>query len=124
MKINDIVFTNHSIERLKERGITGEMVWQAVKVPDTKSPGKEKHTTEFIKRIGDRKVVCIGKKNDIGEWVILSAWMDPPLEGTKDHKKRKNYLREIEKNKEYLKKMEKASFFGKLWLTFKKQAGF
>lgn len=123
MKINDIVFTNHSIQRLKERGITGEMVWQAVKVPDMQTPGKEKHTTEFIKRIGDRKITCVGKKNDIGEWVILSAWMDPPLEGTRDHKKRKAYLKDLEKNHEYSKKMGKASFWGKLWLTFKKQAG-
>ncbi len=124
MKINDIVFTNHSIQRLKERGITGEMVWQTVKTPDVKSPGKEKHTTEFIKKIGDRKVSCIGKKNYIGEWVILSAWMDPPLEGTKDHKKRASYLKGLEKEKEYSRKIKEASFLGKLWLTFKKQAGF
>lgn len=124
MKINDVVFTNHSIERLKERGISGEMVWHTVRASDVKSPGKEKHTTEFVKRFGEKKITCIAKKNDLGEWVVLSAWMDPPLAGTKDHKKREAYLKDLKKNKDYYKKMEKASFLGKLWLTFKKQAGF
>lgn len=121
MKINDVVFTNHSIERLKERGITGEMVWNTVKFSDIKHKGKEKNTTEFIKQFGDSKVTCICKKNEIGEWVVLSAWMDPPLEGTKDHKKRQKYIKSVEKEKEYSKKMEKASFWGKLWLAFKRQ---
>lgn len=124
MKINDVVFTNHSIERLKERGITGEMVWQAVKVPDFKSAGKQKHTTEFVKAMAGRRLVCIGKKNDLGEWVVLSAWIDPPFEGTKDFKKHEEYKKNMNKEKEYGQKIAKASFWGKLWLTFKKQSGF
>lgn len=124
MKISDVVFTNHSIDRLKERGITGEMVYQTVKAPEISTPGKEKHTTEFVKRFGDRKLTCIGKKNDLGEWVVLSAWIDPPFEGTKDFTKHLKYKKGLEKAKEFRKKMEKASFWGKMWLAFKKQAGF
>lgn len=124
MKINDVVFTNHSIDRLKERGITGEMVWNTVRFSDINHPGKQKHTTEFIKKIGDKKVTSICKKNEIGEWVVLSAWIDPPLYGTNDYKNRQKYTNDIEKDKKYNKKMEKASFWGKIWLTFKKQADF
>lgn len=124
MKINDVVFTNHSIERLKERGIKGEMVWSTVRLFDSKKNGKQKDTIEFTKKFGNRTVTSICMKNNLGEWVVLSAWMDPPLEGTNDYKKHEDYKKEIKREKEHSKKMVKASFWGKLWLTFKKQAGF
>lgn len=124
MKISDVVFTNHAIERLNERKITGEMAWRAVKMYDFKKAGKEKHTTEFVKKINERELTCICKKNNLGEWVVLSAWIDPPFEGTKDHKKYQLYKKGLEKEKEYKRKMQKASFWGKFWLAFKKQAGF
>lgn len=123
MKIRDIVFTNHAIDRMKERGVSGEWAWQAVKNADRKMPGKEKHTTEFIKRFDTYKVTAIGKKNEIGEWVVLSVWMDPPLKGTADHRKREKYLKGLEKKRALDKQMESAGFWGKMWLTFRKQAG-
>ena len=124
VKINDVVFTNHAIERMRERGISGEWAWATVKKADKNQPGKEKHTTEFIKKFSTNTITAICKKNDIGEWVVLSVWMDPPLTGTKDYKKKHKYLKHLEKNKELDRKIEKASFWGKLWLTFRKQAGF
>lgn len=123
MKLNDVVFTNHSIDRMKERGITGDWVWQTVRQPDKTTPGKEKYTTEFKKRFGSHLVTAISKKNDIGEWVVLSVWMDPPLKGTKDYYDREKYLSKLEKGKKLTKRMEHASFWEKLWLTFRKQIG-
>lgn len=123
MKINDVVFTNHAIERMKERGVKGDLAWQAIKRPDRTEPGKEKHTTEFIKHDNGHTITVIAKKNDLGEWVVLSAWIDPPLAGTQDYRKREKYKIKIEKIREMGRKMEKASFWGKLWLTFRKQIG-
>jgi len=124
MKINDIVFTTHAIERMKERGIEGDWGWQTMKYPDRKQPGKEKHTTEFIKHFAEHKITAIGKKNDVGEWVVVSVWMDPPLKGTKDYQKREKYIKTLGKRRALDKKMETAGFWGKLWLTFRKQTGF
>jgi hypothetical protein len=123
MKINDVVFTNHAIERMKERGISGDLAWQSVRRPDRTTPGKEKHTTEFIKYHNKHTITTIAKKNDLGEWVVLSAWIDPPLSGTADYWKKEKYHKKIDKLRELDKKMEKASFWGKLWLTFRKQTG-
>lgn len=123
MKINDVVFTNHAIERMKQRGIKGDLAWQAVRQPDRTSPGKEKHTTEFIKYNNGHTITVVAKKNDLSEWVVVSAWIDPPLVGTADYRKREKYHRKIEKRQEMDRKMEKASFWGKLWLTFRKQIG-
>lgn len=123
MKVSDIVFTNHSIERMKSRGISGDWAWQTVKTPDSTSPGKEKYTTEFKKRFGSHTVTAIGKKNDIGEWVVVSVWMDPPLPGTDDYYKKAKYNKKMEKQRTLDKKMEKASFWGKLFITLRKQLG-
>lgn len=123
MKIQDIVFTTHSIERMKQRGISGEWAWQTVKHPDINAPGKERHTTEFVKNFNEYKVTAVGRKNEIGEWVVLSVWMDPPLKGTADFYKREKYIKDLGKRKMLDKKMETAGFWGKLWLTFRKQAG-
>ena len=123
MKITDVVFTNHSIERMKERGISGDYAWQTVKQPDEKIAGKEKFTTEFIKKIDIHTITVIAKKNEIGEWVVLSVWMDPPLPGTKDHRKREKYLNNLNKMRTMGKKMQGASPLKKLWLTFRKQIG-
>lgn len=124
MKISDVVFTNHAIQRMSQRGVSGDWVWQVVKSPEISVAGKEKHTTEFTKRFGEHTVTAIGKKNDLGEWVVLSVWMDPPLAGTQDHYKKQKYHKKIERNRELDRKMQKASFWGKMWLTFRKQAGF
>ncbi len=123
MKMNDVVFTNHAIDRMKERGISGDWAWQTVRTPERADPGKEKHTTEFTKKFGDHKITIIGKKNDIGEWVVLSAWMDPPLHGTHDYYKKEKYHRKMEKRRSFDRKMEKASFWGKMLLTLRKQLG-
>lgn len=124
MKIHDVVFTNHAIERIKQRGITGDLVWQTVRNPDKTAPGKEKHTTEFSKYHNGHTITAVGKKNDLAEWVVLSAWIDPPLAGTHDYHKKEKYRKKVEKIRELDRKMEKASFWGKLWITFRKQTGF
>ena len=123
MKITDVVFTNHAIERMNQRGISGDWAWQSVKRPDMTSPGKERHTTEFTKNFNQHRVTTIAKKNDIGEWVVLSVWMDPPLHGTSDYYKREKYNKKMDRNRNLERKMEKASFWGKLWLTVRKQIG-
>lgn len=123
MKITDVVFTNHAVERMKSRGINGDWAWQTVKHADTTNPGKEKHTTEFVKEFGNHHVTVIAKKNDVSEWVVLSVWMDPPLQGTQDYYKKVLYKNQIEKQRNFDKRMQKSSFWGKLLLTFRKQIG-
>lgn len=123
MKIKDIVFTDHAIQRMKERGIKGEWAFNAVKFFETTRPGKEKHTTEFIRNIEDRVLTVIAKRNDIKEWVILSAWIDPPFEWTKDHKKRQSYLKKISRIRQLDQKMATSGFWGKLLITVRKQLG-
>lgn len=107
------IWTNHAVERLGQRGLTQDMASQAFSHPDVSLKGKQPGTMEYQKRFGISTVTVIAKKNERNEWIILSNWIDPPLPGTEDYKKREDY-----------KKYRNSSGFTKLLLTLKKQLGF
>lgn len=107
-----LIWTNHALERIGQRGMTQEIVTQTFYRPDHSFSGKEPGTIEYKKRFERSMVTLIAKQNDRREWLILSCWIDPPLAGTMDAKKREQYL-----------KYKKSSFLGKLWLTLLKQLG-
>lgn len=107
------IWTNHAIDRLKERGMSKDIAVKAFQNPDSKGNGKQKGTYEFQKKIGNSFVTVIATQNEKKEWIILSCWVDPPIYGTRDWK-----------SKQYYKEYQKAGFWGKLWVIFKKQIGF
>lgn len=108
-----IIWTNHALEKLKNRGFTQDFALRAFKYPDRTIQGKKKNTFKYQKKIEESKVTIIATKNEKNEWIIISAWIDPPLPGSIDYKKQEEY-----------KKYQKSSFWGKLLFTFKKQLGF
>lgn len=104
------IWTNHALERLGQRGLSQYIAWQTLTSPDRAIPGKNNGTMEFQKQFGTSLVTVIAKKNDKGEWIVLSNWIDPPLPGTLDYYQKEEY-----------KKYQKAGFWGKFWFTLKKQ---
>ena len=108
----NVIWTNHALERLGQRGLTQDLAYKSFRYADQSFPGKNKGTTEYQKRFGNSLVTIIATQNEKSEWLILSCWIDPPLPGSID----------IKKN-EYWKQYKKAGFWGKFWLTIKKQLG-
>lgn len=107
-----VIWTNHALGRLSDRGLTQKMAWEVFHSPDKSFSGKQEGSIEYIKRFDSSKVTIIAKQNEKKEWIILSGWIDPPMPGSLDFKKKEQY-----------KKYQKASFWGKFWLTFKGQLG-
>lgn len=107
------IWTNHALERLSQRQLPQDMALQALKQPDNSRPGTNPGTTEFNKQIGQYAVQTIAAKNEHGEWVIVSCWVNPPLPGSIDIKKKQEW-----------QAYKKAGFWGKLWIEFKRQLGF
>ena len=107
-----LIWTNHALSRLDERGLSQNLAWQTFQKPDEQLRGKNPGTTEFRKKIEQSLITLIAKPNEKGEWVVLSCWIDPPLYGTKDYHKKQAYL-----------KYKKAGFWGKVWYTLKSQLG-
>ncbi len=102
----DVVFTNHVKDRMYERKISENSVYQTVTSSD------ENFDNKFIKRFGNQTLTAITKRGDRGEYVVLSAWIDPPNPGTSDEKKKGRFVQ-----------MKKAGTLKKLWLTFLNQLG-
>jgi hypothetical protein len=107
-----IIWTHHALERLSQRGITQDAALRTFRDPD-KSYEKEKGSTAYVKYFGEQKVTLIGKKTEQQEWIIVSAWIDPPLPGSVDEQRKKRYW-------EY----KNASWWKKILIAFKQQAGF
>lgn len=107
-----VIWTNHAQERLINRRVPQSMAIQAFQSPDTTFAGKNPGTTQFEKKFGNSTVTLIAKQNERREWIILSGWIDPPLPGTEDARK-----------KEAWKKYKKAGFWGKVWYVVKQQLG-
>lgn len=88
----NLIWTNHVLERLQERKIPQEWAWRAFQYSDKTLNGKS-GSVEFQKKYQDVTVTLIAKKNERKEWIIVSCWVDPPLPGSTDIQKKKEYWR-------------------------------
>lgn len=109
----NLIWTKHAIIRMRDRGLSQDAALDAFKKPDKIEEGREKGSFRHIKHYSKSRVTVIAKQNERREWLILSAWIDPPMKGSKDEKERLEFGR-----------YQKASQWGKFWLTLKKQLGF
>lgn len=108
-----VIWTNHALERLKERKIPHEYALQTFRSPSASFPGKEKGTTEYQRFFDNHLITLIATKNNRREDIILSAWAEPPFPGSADIKKKQRYL-------EY----RKAGFWKKVWIDIRGIFGF
>ena len=110
MEYKGFIWTNHIIDRLKDRKIPQGLVVQAIQTPD--STFEKDGATQYQKQLGKQKISVIVKKNERNESIILSAWVNPPNPGTADFREKKRY-----------QASKKASFIKKFWFTFLNQVG-
>lgn len=110
--MSDIIWTKHAQARNQERQITQDWIEKTINNPDDFSEiegGKIKSNKNF----GLHTVTVITTKANSGKYLILSAWVNPPIPGTKDFKK------ESQK-----RKIRNSSGIKKIWLTLLGQLGF
>lgn len=69
-----VIFTNHAIQRLYERGITQSDAWYTYKHSDRQFKGKTSGSWKFSKSYGPQTIEVIAKQNEQKQWVILSCW--------------------------------------------------
>lgn len=85
-----VIWTNHALDRLDQRGLTQDLALQTYNEPDKTMPARD-GATEYQKWFDKSRVTVIVKKNERGEWLVLSNWIDPPLYGTRDFTKAAEY---------------------------------
>lgn len=70
----NLIFTNHAITRLYNRGISQEKAYDVFANPDGQLPGKIPGSVKFYKGYNEQRIEVVAKKNDKNQWVVLSCW--------------------------------------------------
>ena len=85
-----VIWTNHAMERLKERGVKQSDAWATFRRPDQARYAQSKGAWIYYKTYGNERIEVVAKQNEKKEWIILSAWSKPiykDKQETKAHKK-------------------------------------
>ena len=72
-RYHELIFTTHSLSRLRQRGISQGDAWATWRNPDKSRKGKN-GSWVYYKTYGDQIIEVVAKKNEKGEWLVLSVW--------------------------------------------------
>jgi len=71
---NNVVFTNHAMERLEQRNIKQGDAWATISNPDSCREAQRKGSWVFYRTWGNRTVEVVASKNEKKQWVVMSVW--------------------------------------------------
>lgn len=72
----NLIFSKHALQRLGERSISQEDVFQTINSPDKKYDLDEKDSFKFIKQIHDRHLQIVAKYlSKEKKYLIISLWV-------------------------------------------------
>lgn len=74
-----VIWTNHALERLRQRGIKQGDAWATWNRPEQSYKANLHGSGDawrYYRTWGDQKIEVIAKKNEKREWVIISVWSD------------------------------------------------
>lgn len=80
-----VIWTNHALERLRERGISQSDAWATWSTPDQSRYAATKGAWVYYKTYDDQKIEVVAKKNEEGKWIILTVWSRPVFQKGAPH---------------------------------------
>lgn len=84
-----VIWTNHALKRLADRRIKQGDAYVTFRNPDDARHGYQNGAWVYYRKIGHEKIEVVAKKNERGEWIILSVW-SKPADGALSYQKRKS----------------------------------
>jgi len=69
-----VIWTNHAMVRLRERGIKQSDAWATWRRPNQSRYAKSKNAWVYYKTYGRTRIEVVAKQNEKKEWIILSVW--------------------------------------------------
>ena len=72
-----VIWTNHALDRLRERGIKQGDAWATWRNPQTSRYAAAKGAWVYYKTYGNQKIEVVAKQNEKKQWIILSVWSRP-----------------------------------------------
>ena len=78
-----IIWTNHALDRLRERNIKQGDAWATWRNPQESKKGSSPGSWVYHRNYGSTQIEVVAKQNDRREWVILSVWSRSVMEKPK-----------------------------------------
>jgi hypothetical protein len=72
-----VIWTDHALSRLRERGIKQGDAWATWRNPDQSRFASLRGAWVYYKTWGETKIEVVAKQNEKHEWLILSVWAKP-----------------------------------------------
>lgn len=69
-----VIWTNHALSRLSDRGISQGDAWATWRKPDQSRFAKQKGAWVYYRTFGNQKIEVVAKQNEKRQWIILSVW--------------------------------------------------
>lgn len=85
-----VIWTNHAIARLQERGIKQGDAWATWRRPDQSRYAAAQGAWIYYKTFGNGRIEVVAKQNEKKEWIILSVWSRQSKSGSESKYKYKN----------------------------------
>lgn len=73
-KFGNVIWTDHALQRCKERGISQSDAWATWRRPQQSRYAKSRGGWVFYRTYGNQKIEVVAKQNERKEWIILSVW--------------------------------------------------
>jgi len=85
-KYGGIIWTNHAIERLRQRNIQQGDAWATWSRPDRSKYDPSKGVWVYNRVWDNVSIEIVAKQNERKEWLILSVWSSPVYKNSKSTK--------------------------------------
>ena len=75
-----LIWTNHAMERMRQRGISQGDAWATWNRPEQSYKANNYKSGEawrYYRTWGSQKIEVVAKQNEKKEWIIISVWSDP-----------------------------------------------
>lgn len=82
-----VVWTNHAIARMRERGIKQGDAWATWRNPQESKKGTVPGSWIYYRTYGNERIEVVAKHNEKKEWLILSVWSRPVSDARKKESK-------------------------------------
>lgn len=69
-----VIWTNHALQRLRERGIKQGDALATWQNPEQSRYAQTKGAWVYYKTYGDQRIEVVASQNNKKEWIILSVW--------------------------------------------------
>lgn len=76
-RFGGIIWTNHALDRLRERRIKQGDAWATWNRPQQSRKGTVAGSWVYYRNWGGTQIEVVAKQNEKKEWLVLSVWSRP-----------------------------------------------